>query len=94
MIEVRQEDRDRAADLMEDQKPLWHPYIQEIRDGKNDSNAVVVAFAAHRQQAEDAMRERCAVIANKSASICPPGQSRIAARIATAIRGIDAGGEG
>lgn len=55
--EVTQEDREAAALLMEDQKPLWNEHIDDIRAGNNDGNAIVQAFAARAEAAVKAERE-------------------------------------
>jgi hypothetical protein len=93
MIEVRQSDIARAMGLT----ATW-------ADLSIDDVAAVLA--AHRQQAEDAMKERCAkaesalrrIAARKSSSVitsdihCDRETMINIARFA--IRGIDAGGEG
>jgi len=71
---------------------------------------IAAILAAHRQQAEDAMRERCAVLCGKHAGILALAQGHedaegqedrwydggkyAAKSLATAIRGIGAGKEG
>jgi len=106
MIEVRQEDRDAALairNIVAGQ--LRRVGIEVTVKPPADDSDEVQAFAAHRKQAEDAMRERCAKHLERRANkVDPPGGKRVAmvdqhtASVlranATAIRGIDAGGEG
>jgi len=65
MIEVRQEDRVKGAQLFDLVSQFRHPSqaAQHILDGNGDGSPFVTFLATHRQQAEDAMRERCAAIA-------------------------------
>jgi len=53
---------------------------------------IAAILAAHRQQAENAMQERCAKVAEDPRNGLSAWRTR--ERIAAAIRGIDAGGEG
>lgn len=61
---VSQHDREAAASLMRDQKPLWSEHIDDLLAGNNDSNAIVQAFAHHAEQARLEERERAAKIAD------------------------------
>jgi len=84
MIEVRQSDRDAAAQYTSKDYPA-------------EIEALAAIIAAHRQQAEDAMRERCAKVAEQQYAGTPGWSGHYqnaGVCIATAIRGIDAGGEG
>jgi len=106
MIEVRQEDREAAAarvelEISRGNQVGWHldtPGM--IRHKLADKIELTQAFAAHRQQAEDAMLERCARVALSPGFIeardteWDEGVNYAKRYIATAIRGIDAGGEG
>jgi len=106
MIEVRQEDR--VA-----QQTFYA--LSEAGMGSKDLMLLERAFATHRQQAEDAMRERCAKVCHVQADLYRSKMERDAGKqseldfeiyeqrqhsiealeyVETAIRGIDAGGEG
>jgi hypothetical protein len=85
MIEVSEADRIAAADLFGSTDWSRTQYLT----GKNDRKPKVQALAAHRQQAEDAMKERLASYLDGYA-----GGHYMAKLCADAIRGIDAGGEG
>lgn len=60
LIAVTQADREAAADYLQSNGDA---FTAHMRDGTEDDTAVVQAFARHRRQAEAAMRERCAAIA-------------------------------
>lgn len=120
MIEVRQEDRKAAAGAC----PFNIRWGRRAIAGEQDDNELVQAFAAHRQQAEDETRERCAAYVEGKGGVIPgstvfislitgdsmpcmsgDGRDKLNSHkrrcfddatrdLATAIRGIDAGGEG
>jgi len=97
MIEVREEDRVKGAQLFDLVSQFRHPSqaAQHILDGNGDGSPFVTFLAAHRQQAEDAMRERCAKVARIIADRTDGIEGYLVATdIEDHIRGIDAGGEG
>jgi len=94
MIEPTQNDIRLAMELVKHDAGAY----DTIGRGCWNDHPIVQLVATHRQQAEDAMRERCAKVA---ANWCCTNEARGAkdtafasARITVAIRGIDAGGEG
>lgn len=94
--EVTQADREAAAERVgADRNWPDHPAnqtAQRIRYGHFDGHAWVQAFARHRQQAEDAMRERCIRICETTVVEAPltpgtlDGASVALHTIATAIQ--------
>jgi hypothetical protein len=104
MIEPTRADHDATKAAIRDMlEEMCEGCIEEF-----DYGAIVNAMAAHRQQAEDAMKERCAKVAKLAGCGCEiterddkgwPTTVEGAARhtadyIEQQIRGIDAGGEG
>lgn len=87
MIEVRQKDRERAASAINTYEGKER-YAVMVRAGRRDGHPLCLAFAAHRQQAEDAI-----LSAADKWLAAQYGLSPLVADI-DRIRGIDAGGEG
>lgn len=92
-VEVKQIDREAAADSC----PFNLRWGTRARAGECDDNELVQAFAAHRHQAEEAMRERAAALVEQRLQIMPTltdlAANAVLVCIPDAIRSIDTRGE-
>jgi hypothetical protein len=88
VTDITQSDREAAANLIEDQKPLYVDgvYVSDIRTGGNDSNAIVQAFAAHRIAAIEEAAQTADVAAMEAES--DPVAWAMGVSIAHAIRAL------
>ncbi|ANC87299.1 hypothetical protein [Sphingomonas sp. NIC1] len=90
-VEVKQIDQEAARQFILDEWPSWDTDHQTV------SAALMVVLAAHRRQAEEAMRKRAAALAEQRLSVCEDlaWQARFAVfeALPDAIRSIDTRGE-
>ena len=77
LIAVTQADREAAADVFATTD--WSR--TQFLTGKRDKDKKVQRIARHRQQAEDAMRERCAVIVDQRLALIPTLTDRAATAV-------------